>query len=124
MPTPLSNSTQSLASPPPTPANSTNGTTTAAAVFSLPSNQSLEKYLMHVSDDEVRNIKKDLQSKLQVVEAALVERRKCVICCERDKCVVLLPCKHMSLCKECSEKVNECPVCKVAVADRIVPYSS
>ncbi len=110
MPSPLTTS-QNVASPP------------ATATFSMPSNALFEKHLLNISDDEVKALKKDLQTKLQIIESTLHERRKCVICCERDKSVVLLPCKHQSLCSECSEKVSECPLCKKPIQDRILPFT-
>lgn len=38
----------------------------------------------------------------------LVEKMKCTICMENDLNIVLLPCKHLCLCSECSETVHQC----------------
>ncbi|XP_071050491.1 uncharacterized protein [Onthophagus taurus] len=45
----------------------------------------------------------------------------CVICQDRKKCVLILPCKHLCLCNECSKTINfynrRCPICR-AYAER------
>ena len=41
----------------------------------------------------------------------------CVICFERPKTSLLLPCKHLCLCSSC--QVGECPMCRTNVGDRI-----
>lgn len=47
------------------------------------------------------------------------EERFCVICQERTKCVLLLPCRHLCLCSECTRELryyNEvCPVCRTDI---------
>ena len=37
---------------------------------------------------------------------------KCVICLEKNKCYVFLPCKHACCCEECSKNLKQCPVCR------------
>ncbi|KAH7670080.1 putative E3 ubiquitin ligase protein [Dioscorea alata] len=36
----------------------------------------------------------------------------CRVCQERDVCVLLLPCKHLCLCKDCASALDTCPVCR------------
>ncbi|WOL00598.1 putative BOI-related E3 ubiquitin-protein ligase 2 [Canna indica] len=43
--------------------------------------------------------------------AAAAELRLCRACEEREACVVLLPCRHLSLCKVCQLKTDACPAC-------------
>ncbi|CAL9126146.1 hypothetical protein MUK42_02396 [Musa troglodytarum] len=42
-----------------------------------------------------------------------VQRRTttCRACGEKDVCVLLLPCKHLCLCKDCESKAHACPIC-------------
>jgi hypothetical protein len=51
---------------------------------------------------------------------------KCVVCWVGDRCVVLLPCKHLALCVGCSEllKQNEsdCPMCRGPVTEHMVLF--
>ncbi|CAN8288642.1 unnamed protein product [Cochlearia groenlandica] len=36
----------------------------------------------------------------------------CRFCGVREVCMLLLPCKHMCLCKECESKLSSCPLCQ------------
>ena len=80
-------------------------------------------HVARCTDDQLRALRQELGDKLRVTELALSDRKRCIICCDRDKAVVLMPCKHMSMCTVCAHKVDACPVCKAAVVDRIVPYA-
>lgn len=53
------------------------------------------------------------------------EQRLCVICCEKEKCVVLLPCRHLCLCAACSrdDRLTQCPLCRDDIAHRINVYA-
>lgn len=46
-------------------------------------------------------------------------QRMCVICFETVKDTVVLPCRHLCLCKGCSQIVrmqsNTCPICRCAI---------
>ena len=46
----------------------------------------------------------------------------CVVCMEARSCVLLLPCAHMCLCDRCAPLLRQCPVCRVAVQQRIRAY--
>jgi len=38
--------------------------------------------------------------------------RTCVVCLDREREVVLHPCGHYCLCKECSDHLRQCPICR------------
>lgn len=38
--------------------------------------------------------------------------RTCVVCLEREREVVLHPCRHYCLCIECSDHLRQCPICR------------
>ena len=44
----------------------------------------------------------------------------CIICLERPRDVVLLECGHVYTCKQCTERLQMCPVCRHKI-DRFVP---
>ncbi|KAL1517045.1 hypothetical protein ABEB36_000861 [Hypothenemus hampei] len=50
----------------------------------------------------------------------------CVICQERLKCVLLLPCKHICLCQECQEELRYyhemCPICRTNIESTMRVY--
>lgn len=37
---------------------------------------------------------------------------KCKNCGKKESCVLLLPCRHLSICSVCESEVNFCPICK------------
>ncbi|XP_077227487.1 BOI-related E3 ubiquitin-protein ligase 1-like [Tasmannia lanceolata] len=39
------------------------------------------------------------------------DRRSCRVCRENDVSVLLLPCRHLCLCKDCETKLDSCPIC-------------
>ncbi len=53
------------------------------------------------------------------------ERRACVVCCELEKCIVLLPCRHMCLCEPCSnhEAMTACPLCRRAIINKFSVFA-
>ncbi|XP_066138439.1 E3 ubiquitin-protein ligase RNFT1-like [Euwallacea fornicatus] len=66
------------------------------------------------------------QAEDQKPDESLATDKDCVICQERVKCILLLPCKHVCLCEECSEKMkdykDECPICRSYIMDAMKIY--
>jgi hypothetical protein len=48
--------------------------------------------------------------------------RECCVCLSSVPEVVFMPCKHMTSCRDCSGKVDQCPLCRAVIADRIMPF--
>ena len=46
----------------------------------------------------------------------------CVVCLERPRAVVLLPCRHLSMCALCAAGVSTCPMCRSAVEESMVVF--
>ena len=46
----------------------------------------------------------------------------CVVCLARPREVVLLPCRHLSLCAVCAASVSVCPMCRGAVEDTMLVF--
>lgn len=55
------------------------------------------------------------------------DNRLCVVCMERNKCVVSMPCRHMSTCQKCNSILElynrNCPICRSQVLYRIHVYA-
>ena len=45
--------------------------------------------------------------------------RTCVVCLDREREVVLDPCRHYCLCGECSNSLTECPICRKRIQKKI-----
>lgn len=52
----------------------------------------------------------------------LLDQRFCKICMEEEVCIVFMPCGHLACCKECSERLKECPICRAAITQRVRAY--
>ncbi|KAG1331659.1 putative BOI-related E3 ubiquitin-protein ligase 1 [Cocos nucifera] len=57
-------------------------------------------------------------------EEELRWRRACKICQERDVCVLLFPCRHLCLCKDCEPMVDTCPICHSIKSDSLQIFMS
>ncbi|XP_075150150.1 uncharacterized protein LOC142224260 [Haematobia irritans] len=55
--------------------------------------------------------------------------QRCVVCRDRQKCVVLLPCKHLCLCEECADYMifsaqsQKCPLCRTNIVHSMSVYT-
>lgn len=49
--------------------------------------------------------------------------KTCICCCERQARIVYLGCGHQVVCKECDQKIDKCPFCKVETENNFIdPY--
>lgn len=81
-----------------------------------------------------RQNKKRLNDQNEDVEDMLfeqVERERedklCVICQDNEKCIMILPCRHLCICQDCQEPLrrrgnNMCPICRRNVRQTIKAY--
>jgi len=53
----------------------------------------------------------------------LDDENSCIICLENERCVALIPCGHLCLCRECSGTQKKCPVCRTPIQDLLRTYS-
>ncbi len=64
-------------------------------------------------------VQKTLKQKLQSAKLS-----ECVICIDRECCMIVLPCGHMCLCEKCSEGLKFCPVCRGSAQQTVKVYKS
>jgi hypothetical protein len=57
------------------------------------------------------------------VESTLqTDKNICIICLENPANYVLIPCGHLRFCKDCSDKLEKCPECRVPIKMRVRTY--
>lgn len=57
----------------------------------------------------------EIENKIQVkaeIKKESSEDSTCVICMERQRNVVLLPCGHFGFCDVCAANISDCPICR------------
>ncbi|XP_047330423.1 probable BOI-related E3 ubiquitin-protein ligase 2 [Impatiens glandulifera] len=48
----------------------------------------------------------------------------CRGCKGKEVCMLLIPCRHLSLCKDCNEFIHACPICQSMKTDSVQVYLS
>lgn len=66
-------------------------------------------------DDTARTLKEN---------KALKDQMTCRACRRNDICILLLPCRHLCLCKECESKLHTCPLCNAMKTASVQIYMS
>ena len=63
---------------------------------------------------KVKKEKDDVSRSLEALEDA----ETCTVCLVEKRGVLFLPCGHLICCGECSERVDECPICRKVIRKR------
>jgi hypothetical protein len=68
---------------------------------------------LHNGEPLIKWLRQDTQEVVVVSEVAW--KKHCVVCLVRERDVVLYPCTHCCLCRECKRSVFACPICRERV---------
>mmetsp|Transcript_39192 Transcript_39192/g.112424 ORF Transcript_39192/g.112424 Transcript_39192/m.112424 type:complete len:396 (-) Transcript_39192:109-1296(-) len=55
---------------------------------------------------------------------ALEEEQACVVCSEKPKAMLFLPCRHLCTCDGCGGQLRQCPICRADIDDKVHAYRS
>lgn len=47
---------------------------------------------------------------------------QCIICCEKERDALYMPCKHNAACLACSKQLDRCPCCKQPIEELVKIY--
>ncbi|XP_072273819.1 putative E3 ubiquitin-protein ligase UNKL isoform X1 [Pyxicephalus adspersus] len=63
---------------------------------------------------KLHSVKSQLCSDLETIDGLIFQlhSKKCVVCHENDRSIVLQSCQHYILCEQCASSKPECPYCK------------
>ena len=87
-----------------------------------------DSFYAQKSLQELQSYERQVKNVLERIEKAkqeLEEEKLCVICRESTKEVLIMPCRHLCVCKDCGHRVEleRCPLCREAIAERISVFS-
>ena len=51
------------------------------------------------------------------------DEKLCKICLDKEKCMLTLPCRHISMCEDCFGLVGDCPICRTPIQSTIKVFS-
>ncbi|EGR29471.1 hypothetical protein IMG5_155130 [Ichthyophthirius multifiliis] len=64
-----------------------------------------------------------INSQKQVIDK-IDQQNLCIICCEEDRDVICIPCRHNASCLKCSKNLKNCIICRFPVQDIVKIYKS
>ena len=93
----------------------------SSASLSLEELDSMEMKLRGALDAVVEAKEAHLRRRLEQQDT----EKACVICLEAPKTVLLLPCSHLCVCSNCSERaeLETCPLCRNAIETMIKTFA-
>nr|XP_009940262.1 PREDICTED: putative E3 ubiquitin-protein ligase UNKL [Opisthocomus hoazin] len=67
-----------------------------------------------ISLPKLRSLQNQLHLDLETIDEVIfqLQSKKCIICQEGDRSIILNPCQHYVLCDHCAAAQEECPCCK------------
>jgi len=68
------------------------------------------------------NVAMDIESEEQIPN--LPQDRACVICLQRERNLLFMPCNHLCACAECglNPTIRTCPICRTTFNNRVVVH--
>jgi FtsZ-binding cell division protein ZapB len=76
-----------------------------------------------ISTEKLRRLESEMEAQKNKFQE-MQEQFLCLVCCDQQSVVVLLPCAHQCLCDGCAAKLDLCPVCRATIEQRITTYRS
>ncbi|XP_069726445.1 putative E3 ubiquitin-protein ligase UNKL isoform X3 [Phaenicophaeus curvirostris] len=68
----------------------------------------------NISLPKLRSLQNRLHLDLETIDEVIfqLQSKKCIVCQEGDRSIILNPCQHYVLCDHCAAAQEECPCCK------------
>lgn len=66
----------------------------------------------------------EIIAKHHKITKGLNEKNACILCYDNEKDIVLLPCSHLAICRQCKQFINDlCPICRRKIDDSFQIYT-
>ena len=72
---------------------------------------SVAAFLCDLAKYERRTSRKELLD-LREERKSLIDSKLCKVCNSNTICTLILPCRHLAICKLCCNKLRKCPICR------------
>uniref|UniRef100_A0A7S3DED6 RING-type domain-containing protein n=1 Tax=Palpitomonas bilix TaxID=652834 RepID=A0A7S3DED6_9EUKA len=69
-------------------------------------------------EEMMKLIRREKERRNRIEREERENEKKCKVCLDNEKTVLLLPCAHLCLCQECSSQLSLCPICKSDISER------
>lgn len=102
------------------------------AIFLITEDDGGVDILSHKSLAELKELEEQVKRTLscivkakEVASSNLEDARMCLICKEKPKRVLYMPCRHLCVCQDCghSNRLVQCPLCRQNILERINVYN-
>jgi hypothetical protein len=77
-----------------------------------------------LTSQQLVSLRNELHLASTAVRGELHNRSQCVICVERGRSMVFMPCLHRVCCESCTTKVDRCPLCKSHIQQKLLPFDT
>ena len=81
------------------------------------------RQVSQLSKEGIAELVERLDSYNSMVREVQQDKMKCVVCLDRLAQIIVLPCRHQVLCGECAKDLNDCPMCRAHIDQKIEPFS-
>ncbi|CAK61112.1 unnamed protein product (macronuclear) [Paramecium tetraurelia] len=87
------------------------------AIWSCIFGCNIKNFIIHL----LKERQKAKLDKLRGQKYLEINNYECQVCFERPRNIIFKPCKHLSICHECSQRLKkpQCPICKQQIEDKI-----
>ena len=65
------------------------------------------------------NLKRVKTEEVNAMEHKHNDKVKCVVCQDEERVILVLPCSHLDICRECVIAVSDCPTCRTKIDKRV-----
>lgn len=91
----------------------------APSVPSVPPTVSVQEQISRMEIDQLNELSEKIKERVN-------DLQRCKICLDERSDTLLMPCRHMCMCRSCADNYPEstCPVCRGPIRDKIRVYQS